>query len=46
VVFGERGMWRLSDDILKYTKEDIETLVRLGEPIAERAGESDGSAGV
>ncbi len=36
VVFGERGAWRPSDDILKYTKEKIETLVRLGDPIAAR----------
>ena len=41
VVFGERGAWRPSDDILKYTKENIETRVRLGEPIAEWLGESD-----
>ena len=41
VVFGERGVWRPSDDILKYTKENIETLVRLGEPIAEWLGERD-----
>lgn len=39
VVFGERGAWRPSDDILKYTKENVETLVRLGEPIAQRFGE-------
>jgi phosphatidylserine decarboxylase len=38
VVFGERSAWRPSDDILKFTKENIETLVRLGEPIAEQLG--------
>lgn len=40
VLFGERGAWRPSADILKCTRENIETLVRLGESIAERPGES------
>jgi phosphatidylserine decarboxylase len=35
VVFGERGAWRPAADILTYTAQNIETLVRLGEPIAE-----------
>jgi phosphatidylserine decarboxylase len=43
VVFGERGAWRPTADILKYTQRNIETLVRLGEPIAERI-EWQGSA--
>lgn len=33
VVFGEPGMWRPSDDLLAHTKEGVETLVRLGEPV-------------
>jgi phosphatidylserine decarboxylase len=38
VVFGEAGKWSPSADILEHTKQGIETLVRLGEPIAIRAG--------
>jgi phosphatidylserine decarboxylase len=34
VVFGQRGAWRPSDDILQKTSEGIETLVRLGDEIA------------
>jgi phosphatidylserine decarboxylase len=34
VVFGEPRAWRPSEDMLNHTKEGIETLVRLGEPIA------------
>ena len=37
VLFGERDAWRPSSDILKYTKQNIETLVRLGHTIAERS---------
>jgi phosphatidylserine decarboxylase len=37
VVFGEPGTWRPSDDLLAYTKEGIETLVRLGEPVGLQA---------
>jgi phosphatidylserine decarboxylase len=33
VVFGEPGKWRPSDDLLEHTKEGVETLVRLGEPV-------------
>jgi phosphatidylserine decarboxylase len=33
VVFGEPGMWRPSDDLLEHTKEGVETLLRLGEPV-------------
>jgi phosphatidylserine decarboxylase len=33
VVFGEPGMWRPSDDLVAHTKEGVETLVRLGEPV-------------
>jgi phosphatidylserine decarboxylase len=36
VVFGEPGAWRPSQDLLKHTKDGIETRVRLGEPIASR----------
>jgi phosphatidylserine decarboxylase len=38
VVFGEPAAWRPSDDILKHTKKNIETLVRLGQPIAKASG--------
>jgi phosphatidylserine decarboxylase len=34
VVFGQRGAWRPSDDLLKNTSEGIETRVRLGDEIA------------
>jgi phosphatidylserine decarboxylase len=37
VVFGEPGKWRPSDDLLEHTKEGIETLVRLGEPVGRQA---------
>lgn len=33
-MFGEPGAWAPSDDILRNTREGIETLVRLGEEIA------------
>lgn len=33
VLFGEPGRWRPSDDLLEHTKEGVETLVRLGEPV-------------
>lgn len=33
-IFGEPGAWRPSDDILKHTPEGMETIVRLGEPVA------------
>jgi phosphatidylserine decarboxylase len=41
VVFGEPGGWTPADDIVEHTAKGIETLVRLGEPIAHkgRAGE-------
>jgi phosphatidylserine decarboxylase len=42
VVFGEPGMWRPSDDLLEHTKEGIETLVRLGEPVGLRTSRVDG----
>jgi phosphatidylserine decarboxylase len=41
VVFGEPGIWRPSDDLLEHTKEDVETLVRLGEPVGLRASRVD-----
>jgi phosphatidylserine decarboxylase len=36
VVFGEPGMWRPSNDLLEHTKDSVETLVRLGEPVGQR----------
>jgi phosphatidylserine decarboxylase len=36
VLFGEPGKWKPSADILSHTEDSIETLVRLGEPIAHR----------
>jgi phosphatidylserine decarboxylase len=42
VVFGEPGSWAPCEDILKRTKEGIETLVRLGDVVGLRVG---GSAG-
>jgi hypothetical protein len=38
VVFGEAGAWRPAGDILEHTEQNIETLVRLGEPIAQAGG--------
>ena len=37
VVFGEPGQWQPADDLLAHTRDGIETLVRLGEPIATAA---------
>ncbi len=34
IVFGEPRRWRPSEDLLAHTKDGIETLVRLGEPVA------------
>jgi len=34
ILFGEPGRWVPTPDILKHTREEVETLVRLGEPIA------------
>jgi phosphatidylserine decarboxylase len=34
VVFGEAGAWRPAEDLLAHTRDGIETLVRLGEPVA------------
>jgi phosphatidylserine decarboxylase len=36
IVMGEPGAWKPSIDLLQKTKEKRETLVRLGEPIAEK----------
>jgi phosphatidylserine decarboxylase len=33
VMFGEPGKWRPFDDLLEHTKQRVETLARLGEPI-------------
>lgn len=41
VVFGEQGMWRPSDDLLEHTKEGVETLVRLGEPVGLQTARAD-----
>jgi phosphatidylserine decarboxylase len=38
VVFGEPQTWRPSTDLLQRTKEGVETLVRLGEPIGSVSG--------
>jgi phosphatidylserine decarboxylase len=36
VVFGEPDMWCPFDDLLKHSREGVETLVRLGESICKR----------
>jgi phosphatidylserine decarboxylase len=36
VVFGEPRAWRPTEDILEHTAKGIETLVRLGDTVAER----------
>jgi phosphatidylserine decarboxylase len=36
IVFGEPGIWKPSDDILAHTGKNMETLIRLGEPVAQR----------
>jgi phosphatidylserine decarboxylase len=36
IVFGEAGRWKPSDDLLGHTRESMETLIRLGEPVAHR----------
>lgn len=35
ILFGEAGKWEISEDLLRHTKEGIETLVELGSPIAK-----------
>jgi len=40
VVFGQAGKWSPSADILDHTQRGIETLVRLGEPVALASGAS------
>ena len=37
VVFGERGAWQPTQDILRHTGEGVETLIRLGDIVAERS---------
>lgn len=37
IIFGEPGAWKPADDIIKHTQDKVETLVRLGEPIAAAA---------
>jgi phosphatidylserine decarboxylase len=34
VVFGERGKWSRSADLLEHTQQNVETLVRLGDCVA------------
>ena len=36
VVYGEPGKWRPSSDVLTHTRDGIETLIRLGEPVGRR----------
>jgi phosphatidylserine decarboxylase len=38
VLFGEPGKWRPSADLLAHTKDGVETVVRLGEPVGSSAG--------
>src|SRR5205807_1842110 len=33
IMFGDEGSWRPSDDLLKHTRDGVETLVRLGDAI-------------
>ena len=33
-MLGEPGVWRPADDILAHTPKGMETIVRLGEPVA------------
>jgi phosphatidylserine decarboxylase len=40
VLFGEPGRWKPADDILAHTRDNMETLIRLGEPVAHRLGKS------
>ena len=35
-IFGEPGAWRPCDDLLAHTPQGMETIVRLGEPVAVR----------
>jgi phosphatidylserine decarboxylase len=42
VVFGEPGRWAPCEDILEWTKEGIETLVRLGEVVGLRIAGNGG----
>jgi phosphatidylserine decarboxylase len=39
VVFGEAGKWRPSADLLEHTRENVETLVRLGDCVATAGGQ-------
>jgi phosphatidylserine decarboxylase len=40
VVFGEAGAWRPADDIVEHTRQNVETLARLGESIAQAGSAS------
>ena len=41
VLFGERGAWRPSDDLLQKTSEGVETRVKLGDEIATAGNAQD-----
>jgi len=34
VLFGKPGRWAPSGDVLAHTKDNMETLIRVGEPVA------------
>jgi phosphatidylserine decarboxylase len=36
VLFGEPGAWRPSEDLLQHTRENMETVIRLGESVAKK----------
>jgi phosphatidylserine decarboxylase len=38
IVFGEKGAWLPDKDLLERSKNGMETLVRLGEPVAKKLG--------
>jgi phosphatidylserine decarboxylase len=38
LVFGEPGAWSPAKDILQYTERRVQTLVRLGDSVAEVRG--------
>ena len=41
IVMGVVGRWAPSEDILRHTREGMETYVRLGEPLGERGDNRD-----
>lgn len=44
IVFGEAGCWTPDEDLLKQTARGLETLVRLGEPVARVDARGSGPA--